>query len=112
MHEMSLALEIRSICEGELARRPESKLTAVGLEVGALSGVEMDALRFCLEVVLGERFDGVRCDIERDAGVARCLGCDEEFEVVSAPFDCPRCGSVAYGVSGGESLRVTYLEVE
>jgi hydrogenase nickel incorporation protein HypA/HybF len=112
MHEMSLALEIRSICEAELARLPESRVTEVGVEVGAFSGVEVDTLRFCLEVVMGERFDGVSLRIDREPGCARCLACDEEFEVCRAPFECPRCGSVAYGVVGGGSLRVSYLEVE
>lgn len=112
MHEISLALEIRSICEAELARLPEGRVTAVGVEVGAFSGVEVDTLRFCLEAVMGERFDGVSVQIEREPGRARCSSCDEEFEVSSAPFDCPRCGSIAYGVEGGGSLRVSYLEVE
>lgn len=112
MHEMSVAQEICSICESELMGLAESRVTAVGVEVGVFSGVEVDTLKFCLEVVLGERFPGVRCEIEREPGIARCLSCDAEFEVGSAPFDCPRCGATAYGVSGGQSLRVSYLDVE
>ncbi len=112
MHEMSLAMEIRSICERELARLPEERLTAVGVEVGAFSGVEVETLRFCLEVVLSDRFDGVRCDVVREAGRAHCPDCGLEFEVRRAPFECPECGAFARGVSGGQGLQVSYLEVE
>lgn len=107
-----MALEIRSICEAELASLPESRVTAVGVEVGAFSGVEVDTLRFCLELIMAERFEGVSVQVEREPGRARCLTCDEEFEVSRAPFECPRCGSIAYGAAGGGSLRVSYLEVE
>ncbi len=109
---MSLAMEIRSICERELARLPEDRLTAIGVEVGAFSGVEVETLRFCLEVVLSERFDGVRCEVAREAGQARCPECGLEFEVQRAPFECPECGAIARGVSGGQGLQVSYLEVE
>jgi hydrogenase nickel incorporation protein HypA/HybF len=112
MHEMSLALEIRSICERELAGLPETRVTAVGVEVGAFSGVEVDSLQFCLEVVMADKFDGARCEIVREPGVAACLACNHEFQVTQAPFECPSCGSLARGVSGGQGLQLSYLEVE
>jgi hydrogenase nickel incorporation protein HypA/HybF len=112
MHEMSLALEIRSICERELKRLPETRVTAVGVTVGAFSGVEVETLKFCLEVVMAERFDGVRCDVIREPGTAVCPACGSEFEVERAPFECPDCGVSARGVSGGQGLHVSYLEVE
>ena len=112
MHEMSLALEIRDVCEREVERQPETRLTALGIEVGAFSCVEVETLRFCLEIVMSERHDGVVCDINRQPGVAACLGCGLKFEVTRAPFECPACGAVACGVSGGDDLRVSYIEVE
>ncbi|UCC71155.1 MAG: hydrogenase maturation nickel metallochaperone HypA [Gemmatimonadota bacterium] len=112
MHEMALALEIGAICDRELAKLPETRVTAVGVEVGAFSGVEVDSLQFCLEVVLSERFAGVRCEIAREAGTAACPVCGLEFEVMRAPFECPECGVMARGVSGGQGLQLTYLEVE
>jgi hydrogenase nickel incorporation protein HypA/HybF len=112
MHEMSLALEIRSICERELAKLPETRITALGVDVGVFSGVEVDTLQFCLEVVMSERFDGIRCEVVRQPGVAACLTCGQEFKVERAPFECPECGVIARGISGGQGLQVSYLEVE
>lgn len=112
MHELSLALEIRDICERELTRRPENRVTGLGVDVGALSGVEVDNLRFCLEVVMAERYGEVRCEIRRIPAVAQCVSCSDEFRVRRAPFVCPGCGAVAHGVRGGGELQVTYVDVE
>lgn len=112
MHEMSLALEIGAICERELEQAPESRITGLGVQVGAFSGVEVDTLRFCLEVVLRERYGAVAVEIEREPGVAACTACGIEFDVRTAPFECPRCGSLARGMRGGQSLQVSYVEVE
>jgi hydrogenase nickel insertion protein HypA len=109
---MSLALEVRSICERELAKLPESRITALGVEVGAFSGIEVDTLQFCLEVVLSECFDGVQCDVVHEPGEAVCLKCGSQFAVERAPFECPKCGVIAHGVSGGQGLLVSYIEVE
>ncbi|MGD2216397.1 MAG: hydrogenase maturation nickel metallochaperone HypA [Gemmatimonadales bacterium] len=112
MHEMSLALEILSICERELAKLPETRVTALGVEVGAFSGVDADSLQFCLEVVMADRFQGVRCEVVRRAGAAGCRNCEKTFAVMQAPFECPECGGLARGVSGGQVLQLSYLEVE
>jgi hydrogenase nickel incorporation protein HypA/HybF len=112
MHEMSLALEILSICERELNKLPETRVTALRVEVGAFSGVDADSLQFCLEVVMSGRFGGVRCEVERQAAEAVCPMCNKRFEVTRAPFECPECGGLARGLSGGQSLQVKYMEVE
>ncbi|NIN72677.1 MAG: hypothetical protein GTO46_12290 [Gemmatimonadetes bacterium] len=112
MHEMSLALEILSICERELGGLPETRVTAVGVEVGAFSGVDADNLQFCLEAVMCGQFDGVRCEVVRQPGEAACPSCDRAFRVMQAPFECPECGSLARGLSGGQDLQLSYLEVE
>ncbi|MGD2154723.1 MAG: hydrogenase maturation nickel metallochaperone HypA [Gemmatimonadales bacterium] len=109
---MSLALEIVSLCERELARLPETRVTAVGVEVGYFSGVDADSLQFCLEVVMSGRFDGVRLEVVREPGEAICPECGGRFEVTRAPFECPGCGGLARGFTGGQGLQLRYLEVE
>jgi hydrogenase nickel incorporation protein HypA/HybF len=112
MHEIALALEIREICDRELVRAGGGRLREVGVDVGAFAGVEVETLRFCLDAVLGERFGGARCEIRLEPARAACLACAETFVVERTPFECPRCGGVARGASGGEGLRVSYLELE
>ena len=52
MHEMSLAEGILQIVEETAAHQGFKRVTEVRLEIGALSGVEIEALSFCLDVVL------------------------------------------------------------
>jgi hypothetical protein len=48
MHELGLTMNIVAICEEHAAGR---KVTRVRLELGTLSAVMADALRFCFDVV-------------------------------------------------------------
>lgn len=113
MHEMSLALEIRSICERELSRQSAgARLSGVGIEVGAFAGVDAQNLEFCLGAVLAERFGAIRCEVRVMPGSAACVRCGETFPVRRAPFVCPQCGGAARGLAGGDQLRVDYLELE
>lgn len=46
MHELSIALSIIEMAEEQLARHGGSKVLAVHLRVGPLSGISKDALEF------------------------------------------------------------------
>ena len=47
MHEMALAASVLDIVEATAHRDGAAQVRAVWLEIGALSQVEPDALRFC-----------------------------------------------------------------
>ncbi len=52
MHEMSLALDVCRIAEETVGQDRLEQVTAVGLEVGERSGIELDNFAFCLEALL------------------------------------------------------------
>lgn len=54
MHELSVALEICRIAEERLEPGDRAKLTAVGVDLGDDSGLEVENLCFCLETLLGQ----------------------------------------------------------
>ena len=112
MHEMSLCESIREIIEDEAGRQAFRKVERVCLEVGKLSGVEVEALRFGFDVVMrGSPADGARLDIVETAGTAWCLPCGKPV-TISARYDpCPECGSHQLQVTGGEEMRIRELEV-
>jgi hydrogenase nickel incorporation protein HypA/HybF len=113
MHEMSLAEGILQIVEDTAARQGFRRVTEVRLEIGALSGVEVEALSFCLDVVLkGSVADGARVELEHLPGKGYCLGCGETV-LVRALYDaCPLCGSYQVQATGGSEMRVKDLLVE
>lgn len=113
MHEMALAESILQIVEGAAAQQGFKRVTEVRLEIGALSGVEIDALSFCLEVVLKDSVaEGARLELETVLGRGYCLGCGETVPVNALYEACPKCGGYQVQASGGTEMRVKDLLVE
>lgn len=69
MHEMSLALEICRITEEQVGREALTRVREVGVQVGEVSGVEPEALGFCLEALLSHApFAGARLCMSMEPG--------------------------------------------
>jgi hydrogenase nickel incorporation protein HypA/HybF len=113
MHEMSLAESILQIVDEAARSRGFGQVKAIRLEIGALSGVEIEALSFCLDVVLRHSVaDGARLELQRLPGQGQCLACGNTVEI-SALYDaCPDCGSYQVHATGGTEMRVKDLLVE
>ncbi|HRH81013.1 MAG TPA: hydrogenase maturation nickel metallochaperone HypA [Thiobacillaceae bacterium] len=113
MHEMSLAEGILQIVEDAARSQGFKRVKEVRLEIGALSGVEADALTFCLDVVLkGGVADGARVELEKLPGRGFCLDCGETV-IIEALYDaCPKCGGYQVQTTGGTEMRVKDLLVE
>ena len=113
MHEMSLAEGILQIVEDAAGNQGFRRVTEVRLEIGALSGVEPEALTFCLDVVLrGSVADSARVELERLPGQGFCLACGETVAVAALYDACPKCGSYQVQATGGTEMRVKDLLVE
>ncbi len=113
MHEMSLAEEILQIIEDAARHQGFARVREIRLEIGQLAGVEVDALRFCLDSVLhGSLAEGARVEVEHTPGAGWCMLCGMTVPI-SALFDpCPRCGSHQVQPTGGTEMRVKDLLVE
>jgi hydrogenase nickel incorporation protein HypA/HybF len=112
MHEMSLAESILQIVEDTARSSAADQVRAVRLEIGALSHVERDALRFCFDAVTrGTVADGARLEIDATPGRAWCMPCSESVELARLGDACPRCGSYQLQVTQGEEMRVKDIEV-
>lgn len=113
MHEMSLAEGILQIVEGAAAQQDFTRVKEIRLEIGALSGVEVEALGFCLDVVLnGSVAEGARVELERIPGQGFCLACGGTVEIQALYDACPQCGSFQVQATGGTEMRVKDLLVE
>jgi len=113
MHEMSIAEGILQIVEDAATQQGFKRVTEVRLEIGALSGVEIEALTFCLDVVLKNGIaEGARIELEKVPGTGYCLGCGETVPVLALYDACPKCGSYQVQAIGGTEMRVKDLLVE
>jgi hydrogenase nickel incorporation protein HypA/HybF len=113
MHEMSLCEGVLRILEESALSQGFSRVKTVCLEIGALSGVEKQAMRFGFDVVMKQTLaEGATLEIIDIPGEAWCMPCAKKVQV-SARFEaCPECGSYQLQVTGGDEMRVKELEVE
>lgn len=113
MHEMSLCEGILQVIEEHAEQQRFAKVCRVRLEIGALAGVELEALRFGFDVVTRDTLaEGAILDIISLPGQAWCLGCSQSVAVQQRFDACPVCGSYQLHISGGNELRIKDLEVE
>lgn len=108
MHELSIT---QSLIEAVLAGIGERKVTAVNVQVGPLSGVLPDAMRFCFDVAsAGTPLAGAQLMIDEPRGLGRCRSCGDEFELADLILLCP-CGSADVEVVSGRELMLMSVEV-
>lgn len=113
MHEMSLCESVLQVIEQQALAQQFHKVKAVWLEIGALSGVEADAMRFSFEVVMqGSLADQARLEIIHVPGQAWCMPCARDVFVEQLYDECPHCGSHQLQIVGGDQMRIKELEVE
>jgi hydrogenase nickel incorporation protein HypA/HybF len=113
MHEMSLAEGILDIVEQAAGKESCRSVREVRLEIGALAGVEVEALRFCLDVVFRNSVaEGARVEIETTPGQGFCLDCATTVPIETLYDACPRCGGTQVQATGGSEMRVKDLLVE
>ncbi|TWD82009.1 hydrogenase-3 nickel incorporation protein HypA [Kribbella amoyensis] len=108
MHELAIAESVIGAVTDKVGDGP---VTVVRLEIGKLSGVVVDSLRFCFDVVAaGTGLERATLDIDEPAGRAYCRDCGDEFALEDPIMLCP-CGSANLDVLSGRQLRILSVEV-
>ena len=112
MHEMSICESILGLIRDQAQSQNFSKVERVCLEIGPLSGVEIEALKFGFDVVMRDTLaDGARLEIIETPGTAWCMPCGQSVAIEQRFDACPLCGSHQLQVTGGDELRIKELEV-
>jgi hydrogenase nickel incorporation protein HypA/HybF len=113
MHELSLAGGIVRLVEDAALRERFQRVRVLRLEAGALSGVEVRALRFALDAITpGTCLAGAQIDIDEPPGTAWCMGCQQSVSILTRLDPCPHCGGHRLQPTGGTELRVVDLLVD
>lgn len=112
MHELSLCESVVETLEKEALAQQFQKVKTVWLEIGALSGVEAEAMSFCFDSVSrGTVADAARLEIIAVPGRAFCEACAGEVFVEQRYDVCPLCGSFPLEIIDGDQMRIKELEV-
>jgi hydrogenase nickel incorporation protein HypA/HybF len=113
MHELALTESIVEMIEDESRKQGFSHVRVVRLEIGALSHVEPEAIRFCFDAVArGAVVEGAQLEIITVPGEGWCLDCGKIVPVSERFGPCPDCGRHHVQVTAGEDMRVKELEVD
>jgi hydrogenase nickel incorporation protein HypA/HybF len=113
MHELGIATSILESVQSAARRNPGVRITKVGVKVGELAGVDVDALQFGFECIVKEtEWESLVLEVESIPRVQRCPKCRNEFHMIDFDPQCPRCGEFATQCISGEELDIAYMEVD
>ncbi|MFI5187519.1 MAG: hydrogenase maturation nickel metallochaperone HypA [Chitinophagales bacterium] len=111
MHELSIAQSILAIAENA-APKNKAVVTGVSLQIGQLSGIEIEPLKFALSVIKENTIlQDADLDIEIIKGEAECTICKTVFPMDHFGSSCPQCGSYFVKVLKGREMKVINLTV-
>jgi hydrogenase nickel incorporation protein HypA/HybF len=109
MHELGITQNIIAIV-AEHAK--ERKISKVVLQIGALSAIIPDSIRFCFDVCAeGTPAEGAALEIETISGLGKCNACDAELPLSVLAGICS-CGSRDITCIAGQELKIKEMEVE
>jgi hydrogenase nickel incorporation protein HypA/HybF len=108
MHELGIAQEVVAIVSEHAGG---ARVRRVVLQIGKLSAVLPDAVRFCFDLCAeGTAAEGALLEIIETPGRALCRACGAEV-LLDQPFGRCRCGGTDLEWLEGEELRVQEMEV-
>ncbi|MGH3492575.1 MAG: hydrogenase maturation nickel metallochaperone HypA [Sciscionella sp.] len=108
MHELSITA---SVVDAVVEKMGEATVVRVRLEIGRLSGVVVDSLRFCFDLITEDTtLAGAVLQVDQPAGLARCRSCGAEFPIDDLLAICA-CGGIELDVLAGQDMRIKEVEV-
>ena len=108
MHELGITRSVVAICT---ERAAGAQVKRVRLEIGSLSAVLPDSVRFCYDICTrGTLLEGSVLEIIEVAGAAVCRDCGGEVRL-SQLFGRCACGGSNLRLVAGEELKIKEMEV-
>ena len=112
MHELSIAIGIVELAEREAIKANSNNIESIELEIGDLSGIVIEALDFAWPVaVKGTMLEKANKTIDKISGKAKCLECENLFDIENLYDSCPKCKSHFKDIYKGKELRVKSISV-
>lgn len=112
MHEATLAENILSIALKTAEENHAAKIFKVGLTLGEMAGVEVEALQMSFDVLKkNSPAEDAQLVIKRVPISATCNKCGKNFRLERYNFFCPDCDGILILQSGRE-LLVDFVDCE
>lgn len=114
MHEMGIALQIVKIAIDSIP--PDMKdcnVTAVTVEIGALSSIVPDSLSFCFEVASKETpCSEAELIITKVPTVMKCNDCGHEWHIEETVFQCSKCQGIRIQIIKDTDIDIISLTID
>lgn len=111
MHELSIATGIVEAVLAEAEARGLGNVTSVYVRVGALSGIDREALLFSFRIACEDTaLSGARLEIEDVSVIIACDSCGAESMTAPAQLQCRHCRSSSVRVVQGRELELRAFE--
>jgi hydrogenase nickel incorporation protein HypA/HybF len=113
MHELSIMQSALDQVLEKARQAGASRVHAIRLRIGVLSGVVPDALQFAFEALAdGTPAQGAQLLIEDVPARFWCATCRHEFEATRMFAECPDCHRPSMELRAGREMALTSLEVD
>ncbi len=112
LHEATLAENILNIALDAAEKNHAEKISKIGLTLGEMAGVEVEALTLSFDVLKKNTpADAAELLIKRVPIKATCNKCGKTFQLEHYNFFCPQCDGILILRSGRE-LLVDFVDCE
>ncbi|HEY1313392.1 MAG TPA: hydrogenase maturation nickel metallochaperone HypA [Steroidobacteraceae bacterium] len=110
MHELSITRSVVAIVSEQAVGQ---RVTRVRLEIGSLSAILPDAIRFCFDICAADTpLAGAELQIVEIPGLGCCNECGAEVPLETLVGRCPRCGTSSLRLIAGQELNIKEIEVQ
>ncbi len=114
MHELSIAHSLVELANQSALEAGATRVRAVHLRLGAMSGVVRGALEFCYEIASADTLlAGSQLVVKELPVTIHCPICKEDVELASVQrFRCPRCDTPSGDIRQGRELEIESIEID
>jgi hydrogenase nickel incorporation protein HypA/HybF len=113
MHELSIMQSALDMVLDKARQAGASRVHAIRLRIGTVSGVVPDALQFAFEALTADTpAEGARLIIEDVPARFWCDTCHKEFESPNLLAQCPDCQGLSRELRAGREMELASMEVD
>jgi len=112
LHEISLLENVREILQDHAKTQQFKQVKKITLEIGLLSCVEPEALRFGFNAVMKDSLaENAELIVTEQEGVGLCDQCKKQVPIASLYDPCVLCGNPFVTVTQGNEMKIKNLIV-
>lgn len=114
MHEMSLVQALFTQLKSLAAEHNKTRVLAVTVDIGPLSGVVVDSFQFAFEVLAAENelTKSAKLTILNPPATYQCVRCGHRQTGPMRPDHCPECNETLLVPEGGDAIILNQIELE